>query len=145
MQEHLDRLKYLVQVMPSKLYLISPEDFSFKSSNTKWSKKEILGHLLDSATNNHHRFVRAQIEDNPSISYDQEMWNKVNRYQELDINHIINFWVAYNNHLLFILESMSSEAAEKVCWVGADSFTLKEFAIDYVRHLEHHLKQIVDY
>ena len=74
-----DRLQYLCDAIPSLIKQIPEQEFSHKSAPGKWSKKEILGHLIDSATNNHQRFVRAQFEDTPFIIYDQDNWNAASR------------------------------------------------------------------
>ena len=72
----LEKLNYIVEKVPKLLSQISEEKISEKPSPNKWSKKEIIGHLIDSATNNHHRFIRGQFEDIPDIRYDQDEWNK---------------------------------------------------------------------
>lgn len=122
---------------------ISDAEFSRKVSPEKWSKKEILGHLIDSATNNHHRFIRAQYEANPAISYDQNEWNKFNFYQEIESAQVIHFWIVYNKQLLEIIQRIPEENLTKHVKVGESLVTLEFIIIDYVRHLEHHLKQII--
>lgn len=76
----INRLEYLCNTIPELLIQIDEQIFSEKINPAKWSKKEILGHLIDSATNNHHRFVRVQFETNLKISYDQNKWNQYNFY-----------------------------------------------------------------
>lgn len=66
-----ERLLFLCNIIPDLLYQIDENVYSKKEKNNKWSKEEILGHLIDSATNNHQRFVRAQFESDPEIVYDQ--------------------------------------------------------------------------
>ncbi|MBM2815216.1 MAG: hypothetical protein HW421_1978 [Ignavibacteria bacterium] len=140
------RLQYLIEIIPIKLKTISNEDFNYKPSPTKWSKKEILGHLIDSATNNHHRFIRAQYENIPKICYDQDQWNSLSNYNQLDDEHVINFWTIYNKHLIEILKSIKEENLSKECNTGGDTnFTLEWLIEDYIVHLEHHLKQITEY
>lgn len=78
------QLDYLCNTVPPLSLKVDDLDFNAKISADKWGKKEILGHLIDSATNNHHRFVRGQFEEHPEISYDQNNWNKYNYYQQLD-------------------------------------------------------------
>lgn len=65
------RLQYLIDIIPEKLAGINEREFGLKPAVTKWSKKEMLGHLIDSATNNHQRFIRVQYENAPVIVYDQ--------------------------------------------------------------------------
>ncbi|MDX1936305.1 MAG: hypothetical protein SFU21_04285, partial [Flavihumibacter sp.] len=109
------------------------------------SKKEIIGHLIDSATNNHQRFVRGQFEDSPKIAYDQNRWNKYNFYQQIDGQQIIDFWTVYNRQILELIRRIPNENLKLVCHVGDKFLTLDFLINDYVEHLEHHLKQVVSY
>lgn len=120
-------------------------NFSKKISPDKWSKKEIIGHLIDSATNNHQRFVRGQFENKPQIVYDQNNWNVYNFYQQIDKNQIIDFWVIYNKQLLELIKRIPPENLQLECFVGEKSLPLEFLITDYVDHLEHHLKQVVSY
>jgi hypothetical protein len=88
----LNRLQHLITNIPAKLLAIPEEEFSRKPAPGKWSKKEIIGHLIDSATNNHHRFIRAQFEDVPTITYQQNDWNAASRYNDMEGRHVISFW-----------------------------------------------------
>lgn len=72
-EKAINRLNFIIDKVPNILSEISEENMSVKPLPTKWSKKEIIGHLIDSATNNHQRFVRGQFEYNPEILYDQDM------------------------------------------------------------------------
>lgn len=142
--ESIEKLDKLVNEGAKLLLELDDTEFSRKVSPEKWSKKEILGHLIDSATNNHHRFIRAQFELNPAISYDQNEWNKFNFYQEIDGAQVIHFWIVYNKQLLEIIQRIPEENLTKNVRVGESLVTLEFIIIDYVRHLEHHLKQIIE-
>jgi hypothetical protein len=131
--------------VPSILTQISEEKMSEKPSPNKWSKKEIIGHLIDSATNNHQRFVRGQFEAIPEIRYDQNRWNEYNFYQQIDCKQLISFWTIYNRQLVEIIKRIPSENLKKQINVGDNLLTLEFLINDYVEHLEHHLKQVVDY
>lgn len=109
----------------------------------KWSKQEIIGHLIDSAQNNIRRFVVAQYEENPSVSYNQDRWVDVANYQQQPSPQVIDLWALLNLHLCHILNSMTEEATQRVCVTGAPH-TLEWLAEDYVRHLKHHLHQVLD-
>lgn len=124
---------------------ISDEEMSRKVSPDKWSKKEILGHLIDSATNNHQRFIRAQFELNPQIIYDQNKWNEFNFYQEIESSQIINFWTIYNRQIIEIIKRIPKENLANQVSVGEKIMTLEFIIDDYVEHLEHHLKQLIAY
>ena len=139
-----DRLDYLCQHIPPLLFAISETEFAYKQSLEKWSKKEILGHLIDSATNNHQRFVRCQFEDMPTITYDQNKWNKSSHYNELSKDMLILFWSGYNRFLSALIRQIPDEKLTRQCNTGGDvHLTLAELVTDYVAHMEHHLKQLV--
>ena len=109
----------------------------------KWSKKEILGHLIDSAANNHQRFIRLQLERDINLpGYEQDGWVRVSCYQDLPWAEIIALWAAYNRHLATIIESIDPSALDHVWHSPGGDVTLEFIATDYVRHLEHHLQQI---
>ena len=146
MNRNINRLKYLCDVIPNLLMPISAQEFSAKPSETKWSKKEILGHLIDSATNNHQRFVRTQFESLPFITYNQDNWVKYSYHHQMDSKHLINFWLMYNLHLFELLNRIPDENLKKECNIGKEKNVTLEWLIeDYIRHLEHHLKQLVNY
>ena len=141
----LNRLKYILDTVPKILTEIGEGKMSIKPLPNKWSKKEIIGHLIDSATNNHQRFVRGQFEHNPEIRYDQNKWNEFSFYQEIDSNQIIAFWTIYNIQLLEIISRISVDNLKKQVKVGDDLLTIEFLIVDYVEHLEHHLKQVIEY
>ncbi len=103
-EKSIQRLQYLCTTLPALLSKIEENDFSHKPSSNKWSKKEILGHLIDSATNNHQRFIRVQFEYVPTISYDQNNWNSHTHYNQIDSKQLISFWTAYNRQLIEIIK-----------------------------------------
>jgi hypothetical protein len=139
------RLQFLIDIVPSLLLAADENELSRKPSPDKWSKKEIIGHLIDSATNNHHRFVRGQFEENPSITYDQNAWNKNSYYSKNDCRELIAFWEAYNRHLLSLIRKIPEHLLNRTVNTGGDSpLSIGFLIIDYVKHLEHHLMQIID-
>lgn len=120
---------------------VGMEEFERKPSPQKWSKKEIVGHLVDSAQNNIQRFIRAQYEHSPRIVYAQDDWVKLTGYETYDSDDLVQLWALLNMHVCFILRKMDPANYEKHCDVG-EVHTLKFIAEDYLRHLKHHLKQI---
>lgn len=86
-----ERLRVLCETIPTQLSDIEIHEFSDKPAPVQWSKKEILGHLIDSATNNHQRFVRGQFEHIPTIVYAQNNWNRYNYYQQMEGKQLIDF------------------------------------------------------
>ena len=124
MKEISSKLIGLCDTIPAILKTISAEEFSLKPVPHKWSKKEILGHLIDSAANNHQRFIRAQFET-PVIFYEQDLWE------------------AYNRHLAHVIEQIPQQNLSKTS-IGKDgtACTLEFLINDYLNHLEFHLEQI---
>jgi len=144
-EKALNRLEYIINLTPKMLTEINEENMSTKPSPTTWSKKEIIGHLIDSATNNHQRFVRGQFENIPEISYDQNNWNEFSFYNQIESKQIISFWTIYNKQIIEIIKRIPKENLEKQIKIGNNILTLEFLIIDYVEHLEHHLKQIIEY
>lgn len=140
----LNRLEDLIDRVPGILKSMDENFFSQKPSATKWSKKEILGHLIDSATNNHHRFVRGQFEDVPDITYDQTNWVEHGYYQTMNTHELIEFWTLYNRQLKNLIQRMPPEVFSREVKRAGEIVTLKYLVEDYVVHLEHHLRQIID-
>ena len=105
----ISKLEFICETIPDKLLKLDETLFNKITIPEKWSKKEILGHLIDSATNNHHRFIKGQYEILPRISYDQKKWNELNFYQKVEKNQLIEFWTLYNKHLLIIFKNIKSE------------------------------------
>jgi hypothetical protein len=106
----------------------------------EWSNKEILGHLIDSAANNHQRFVRAQRDESHSFSsYAPEDWVAMQSYQTMRWTHIIALWEAYNLHLAGIVERIPDGKLETACSIADRPWTLKEIVVDYLGHMQMHL------
>lgn len=131
---------------PNKLLAYSEDEAAKKSTPGKWSKKEILGHLLDSAANNHQRFVRMQLENNLRMpAYEQDKWVSIQHYNDIAWNELIRFWEAYNLHLLHVVRHMNPAKLSNTGVIGNhDEMTLEFIAEDYVGHLKHHIEQIVE-
>jgi len=138
------RLKEIIQNVPTFLNEISEENLQHKSSPDKWSKKEVIGHLIDSALHNHQRFVKSQFEQIPAITYDQNNWVEYNYYQERPSEELILLWRAYNLNLLSLMKLIPVERlSAKVNNGSPQPVTIQYVIEDYVAHLEHHLRQIL--
>jgi ribonuclease HI len=110
----------------------------------KWCRKEIVGHLIDSATNNHQRFLRAQ-ERSPLVfpAYDPDFWIRVQAYTECDWNELVTLWEGFNRHLAHVLENVPETKHAALCRIGANEpVSLGALAADYIAHLRHHLSGI---
>lgn len=127
-----------------RLVAMKNQDVSRPLSPGKWSKKEILGHLIDSASNNHQRFVRAQLSDKLEFPpYVQTEWVETQNYGDESWRLLVDLWSSYNLHLAHVIASIPPEKFSVVCRIGEDKpVTLEELIADYVRHMEHHLKQL---
>lgn len=145
-EKSIERLQHLCDKIPDLLSAIDDAVFSEKSSPEKWSKKEIIGHLIDSATNNHHRFIRGQFEATPRIVYDQNKWNQYGCYQQMKGPQVISFWAAYNRQLLELVKLIPETQLACTVDMGGEQAVGLDFVItDYVRHMEHHLRQVLSY
>ena len=111
-----------------------------------WSVKEIVGHLIDSASNNHQRFVRLQVADGlvlPDYSQDNDTWVSIQGYQESPRTELLALWRHFNLHLARVIRAVNEECIDHIWVVDEDtSVTLGELMIDYLRHLKDHLRQI---
>jgi hypothetical protein len=110
----------------------------------KWSPKQILGHLIDSASNNHQRFVRAQlVEELRDPGYAQEGWVASQRYAERRWVDLVDLWCAYNRHLVHVIGAIPESRRDVPLAIGGDApVTLSFVALDYVGHIQHHLNQM---
>jgi hypothetical protein len=122
----------------------------------KWSPREIIGHLVDSASNNHQRFVRTRGRDDLVVEgYEQDVWVEAQRYQDAPWNELVLLWTTYNRHLARLMAATPPADRERVRIVhnldqrafrpvpSDRPATLGYFMNDYVDHLEHHLAQIL--
>jgi hypothetical protein len=137
------RLKEILHQIPARLNVIKDKEAMQKPNPKKWSKKEILGHLIDSASNNHQRFVRLQIDNAIALpKYKQDEWVMVEHWQQKSWKDIIALWQLYNQHILHIFQYVDETKLSNTLTLGEENYTLQFLIDDYVDHMEHHLKQI---
>ena len=142
--QSLKHLRTLVNEIPARLSKLPSSQVESKPSLSKWSPKEELGHLLDSAANNHQRIVRAQLEDKLKMpGYDGNAWVELHGYQRRNWQEMIGLWRALNQQLLVAAEAVPNSAWSRTCTI-ADSqpLTLKFVFEDYIDHMTHHLQHI---
>jgi hypothetical protein len=129
-----------------RLVAIEAAVASAKPSPDDWSRKEILGHLIDSAANNHQRVVRGArnaAADFPP--YDRVAWVEVQRYQEASWPDLVELFCQVNRHLCRAIEGLPPEALANPCDIGKDAPVTLEFVVtDYLRHLKMHLGDILE-
>ena len=145
MTQHLaDELVSVVDEAAARLRSINEADAATKSRPDIWSIKEIIGHLIDSAANNHQRFVRAQqvaLFEFPG--YEQDSWVSVQDYQHRPWLDLLEFWVRYNHQLAHAIRRIPESSLGVACRIGGNEpVTLGFLVEDYLVHLRHHLKQI---
>ncbi|MGD1007137.1 MAG: DinB family protein [Ignavibacteriaceae bacterium] len=137
-------IREVVAAAKPELLKIPPENAVIKASPDKWSKKEILGHLIDSAANNHQRFVRAAqsiAADFPP--YNQNRWVEVQSYNKLKWQDIIELFYQYNIHISNVIDFLPEEVLTNSVNIGKENPVTLEFVItDYLRHLKHHVEQL---
>lgn len=145
MEITLESVIHWITELPSRIITLSEFDLVARPQPYKWSKKEILGHLCDSALNNLQRFVRAQYEDRPYkvIKYAQNQWVELMDYQNLPIDHILNLWVSLNKQIVEVIAKIPEDKLQNSCEIGeGQTVTLEWIIKDYIDHMEHHFKQI---
>ena len=125
------------------LQTVPEEKMVLKPAPDKWSKKEILGHLIDSAQTNIRRFVVAQYEDNPAITYKQDKWVAIVNYQQWETINLIRLWYLLNRQVVEILKNTSIETARRTCQTE-ELHTIEWLANDYIKHLRHHIHQVLE-
>ena len=110
----------------------------------KWLRKEILGHLIDSAANNHQRFVRARFTDRfVWPGYDQNAWVRAHGYRDRGWIELIDLWAALNAQVAAAMSSVPADRLGIECVIGGDPpASLDWWMRDYIRHMRHHLEQI---
>lgn len=128
------------------LRAVADRDAGKKTAPKVWSKKEELGHLIDSAANNHVRFVRAVLEPEfRGPGYQQDGWVSLHAYHEMAWAEIIDFWQRYNHFLVGLVERIPEDRLPAPCVVGESAPVTLQFLIeDYTLHMQHHLDHILE-
>lgn len=146
MKEQGIKIKDLVNQALLDFGQITDAQWSEKESEAKWSKKEILGHLIDSASNNLRRLIVGQYEQGTKIVYHQDEWVAYQKYQQMNVDDLKLLWKVLNNQLVVVIDAIPQDKLENICDTGKgkiEMHTLNYFIDDYVLHLDYHLKQIV--
>lgn len=143
--KRLQQFKQMVDDAEQRLKHISEAQSEGRPAPGKWSKREVLGHLIDSASNNHQRFVRTQFASEVSFpSYAQVQWVETQGYQSESWENLIRLWAGFNRHIAHLVSQIPGDKADNRCALeGREPVTLRFLVEDYIRHLEHHLTQIL--
>jgi hypothetical protein len=127
------------------LQQIHDAEASVKSAPNKWSQKEIIGHLIDSASNNQQKFVRCIQQSGVHMPpYEQDPWVAIQHYNDADWKDVLNTWYAINTHLAHIMKHIPQDSLQNEIYIGEKGLYTLEFIVrDYPEHLKHHLKAIL--
>jgi hypothetical protein len=144
MTELSEKLASVIDEAEPRLRKISALESAKPLLRGGWSRKQVIGHLIDSASNNHQRFVRAAQQKSLEFpGYDQEGNVRLQAPQEADWALLITLWAAYNRYLAHVIARLPADKLETVCSIGSGKpVTLAFVATDYLTHLVHHLVQI---
>jgi hypothetical protein len=153
--DYVDDLVTIVATTAERLKRVQDADAAHRPGPGKWSAKEIIGHLIDSAANNHPRFVRAPSQDDLIFpGYDQNQWVSLQQYQKAPWPELLELWASYTFHLAHVMRSVPEAARlrlhtrhnlDEIAWQTvprSQPISLDYLMSDYVGHLHHHLRQI---
>ena len=156
MQSYVTDLRDAVERAAPRLLDLSDEASAQPYAPGKWSAREIVGHLIDSASNNHQRFVRAQFQDDLIFQgYEQEDWVRVQHYRDAPWSELVTLWQSYNLQLVRVMAAVPEEILGReqkqhnfhlIGWQAipeGEPATLGFLMSDYVAHLKNHLRQIL--
>jgi hypothetical protein len=154
--DYIDDLRRTVRHAVPALARVTPEASAERPASGKWSPREIVGHLIDSASNNHRRFVLATVQDDLVFQgYAQDDWVAAQRYQDAPWDELVSLWASFNLHLARVMAAIPETVRtrertrhnlDQIAFnaVPIDRpATLDYFMRDYVEHLKHHLRQIL--
>ena len=154
-EDFLAEFRQTVEAETQRLLSFSDQTTASSPDKGSWTRKEILGHLIDSAANNHQRFVRAQFTDNLIFpGYEQDKWVSAQKYNDAEWSQLVQLWKSYNLHLFHVASNIPSSVLtqartehnlDQLAWKKVDKSqpaTLEYFIRDYAGHMRHHLSQI---
>jgi hypothetical protein len=146
MENIANELEGIVESFAHKFSQISEADFKAKPNPAKWSRQEVVGHLIDSAQNNLRRFVVGQYDHQPNIVYQQDFWVSAANYNHQKKENVIELWRLINLQICVVLRAMPKENYSRICNTGKSTpelHSIEWLASDYVKHLKHHINQVI--
>jgi hypothetical protein len=144
MKELAVKLREIVDGAEPRLMAVSASESLVPVLRGGWSRRQVIGHLIDSASNNHQRFVRAMLAEALTFpGYDQAGNVRVQAVQEADWELLVSLWASYNRYVAHVIGQLPANKLEMSCTIGnGEPVTLRFVAEDYVGHLLHHLGQV---
>jgi len=139
-----EELIELVQAYSTRLSVLDEQTVKGKRTPDSWSIQQVVGHLIDSAANNHQRFIRAQEGESLTFpKYDQNHWVNAQNFDACSWQQLIEFWQLYNMHLAHVIRQIPDSQMRTKCTIGSNEPVSLSFLIeDYLAHLKHHLNKI---
>lgn len=140
-----DQLLQILEDSTSNFTQIPEAEWSSRPDARKWSKKEILGHLVDSALTNLRRFIMTQYQPGEKIVYHQDEWVALQGYQQAELKELITLWELLNRQIARVIHRIPEDKLQLVCdtgKAGMNQHSLEFLIDDYLVHLQHHLAQI---
>jgi hypothetical protein len=144
MKEVGEKLQQAVESAQAVLHQVTEPESRKPALPGGWSRKEVLGHLIDSASNNHQRFVRASLQGALEFpGYDQDGCVAVQSVQEAPWPLLVALWSEYNRYLAHVIAHLPAPKLDTACRIGSNEpVTLRFLVEDYLKHMLHHLGQI---
>jgi hypothetical protein len=144
MKELSEKLVQAVHSAEGNLRKVTESESNAPVLKGGWSRKQVIGHLIDSASNNHQRFVRATLQGSLEFPrYDQDGFVRVQAVQNVPWPLLVSLWTDYNLYLAHVISNLPASRLNATCRIGEDKpVTLKFLSEDYLTHLLHHLGQI---
>jgi hypothetical protein len=141
----------LLEKWEDKLSKLPADVITERRNSQNRTIKQILGHLIDSASNNTHRIVHLQYQNSPvefpnyASNGNNDRWIAIQKFQEENWENLIQFWKYINWHMVHVIENINPEKLENE-WIASSTnkVSLKAMVVDYLRHFELHLKEISD-
>jgi hypothetical protein len=153
---YVTHLRAVITAAEPALAALPERETALRPAPDKWSPREVIGHLVDSASNNHRRFVMARWQDDLVFAgYEQDRWVEAQDYEHAPWRELVALWAGFNRHLARVMAAVPPDVRARpharhnlheVAWQlvpASEPATLDYFMADYVGHLEHHLRQVL--